>query len=248
MLEFSSSVAAKGLPTEVKSQNDVDTLIAAFEKDVKALNLWQYYVLSPKDEKTAVQSAVSAGKITPWKGIEASGKSIVEVAKIAKSSGIVQGLGQLGARLGVYVDGGIAAGLAQAAFPNIASNVDALAEKWSEVIDVINVPLYREWEEDTKIALDSMKNRLKYIRLDEHGPRLGAISATLVLEISLNNPMLNCHLKQPACGAILHAPFKDRAREVLGREQWLDLERRSPPELCASPFQGLPPSRGYRLG
>lgn len=180
MLEFSTNLAAKGLPTDVKSQGDLDTLINAFEKEVKALNLWQYYVLNPKEEKAAVKSAVTDGKISPWKGEDVSGKSVVEVSKIAKSSGIVEGLGQLGARLSVKVNGGVAAGLAQAAFPQIAGNADALAEKWGEVVDVINVPLYEEWEEDTKIALDSIKNRLKYIRLEEGGPKLGEISATLV--------------------------------------------------------------------
>ncbi|KZP16628.1 glycoside hydrolase family 133 protein [Athelia psychrophila] len=178
MLEFSASLAAKGLPTSVKAQGDIDTLMLAFEKEVRALNLWQYYVLNPKEEKAAVKAAVTAGKVTPWNGDSVSGKSVVEVSEVARSSGIVEGLGTLGVRLGVHVDGSVAAGLAQAAFPQLAGNADALAEKWGEVVDVLNVPLYEEWEEDTKIALESVKNRIKYTRLDDGGPKLGEISAT----------------------------------------------------------------------
>ena len=48
---------------------------------------------------------------------------------------------------------------------------------WGRVVDVLNVPLYAEWEEDTKVALESVKNRLKYIRLEEGGPKLGEITA-----------------------------------------------------------------------
>lgn len=177
MIEFSESVAAKGLPVHVKSQQDVDTLVSAFEKEVKALNLWQYYVLDTVKEKASIKAALTSGKVIPWKGADVTGKSAVEVSEIAKASGIIEGLGQLGARLGVHVEGGVAAGLAVAAFPHITGDTDALVDAWGKVVDVLNVPLYAEWDEDTKIALESVKNRVKYTRLDEGGPRLGAITA-----------------------------------------------------------------------
>ena len=53
---------------------------------------------------------------------------------------------------------------------------EALADAWVRVVDVLNVPLYREWEEDTRVALENMKNRLDYTRLAGHGPKLGEIT------------------------------------------------------------------------
>jgi glycogen debranching enzyme len=76
----------------------------------------------------------------------------------------------------VHIDGGVAGGLVKAAFVNITNDFDALADAWGRVIDVLNVPLYAEWEEDTKIALESVNNRLKYTRLEEGGPKMGEIS------------------------------------------------------------------------
>ena len=176
MLEFSGSLKSKGLPTSVSSEADLNTLLAAFEKEIRALHLWQYYVLNPTQEKENVKAALTNGQITEWKGTEVAGKSIVEISQIVKSSGLIEGDGQLAARFGVHVDGAVAAGLVKSAFPNLAGDTGALADTWGKVVDVLNVPLYAEWEEDTKIALDSVKNRLKYLRLDEHGPKLGEIT------------------------------------------------------------------------
>ncbi|KAJ8094335.1 bifunctional 4-alpha-glucanotransferase/amylo-alpha-1,6-glucosidase [Marasmius tenuissimus] len=47
------------------------------------------------------------------------------------------------------------------------------------------MPLYQEWEEDTRVAIDNVKNRLKYARLDENGPKLG--------EISKNSPLMETY-------------------------------------------------------
>lgn len=177
MLEFSASLSSIGLPTNVKTEQDVDALMGGFEKKVKALNLWQYYVLDVTKEKESVKSALTSGKITSWKGPDVTGKSAVELAEITRASGFVNGLGKLAARLGVHVDGGVAAGLIKATSPGV-TDADVLAESWGKVVDVLNVPLYAEWEEDTKIALESVKNRLKYTRLEEGGPKMGEITET----------------------------------------------------------------------
>jgi glycogen debranching enzyme len=73
------------------------------------------------------------------------------------------------------VDAHVAASLVTAAFVEV-QDVDDLADAWIRVVDVINVPLYLEWEEDTKAAVGNLKNRVRYTRLDNHGPKLGKIS------------------------------------------------------------------------
>jgi glycogen debranching enzyme len=176
MIEFSASLASKGLPVHVKTQQDIDTLINAFEKDVRALNLWQYYVLDVTKEKASIKSALSSGSVTSWKGPDVKGKSVVEIAEIVRSSGLISGFGKLAARFGVRVDGSVAAGLVNAAFVNIVNDVEALTEAWGSVVDALNAPLYDEWEEDTKIALENAKNELMRTRLEEGGPKMGEIS------------------------------------------------------------------------
>ncbi|KAF9045811.1 glycoside hydrolase family 13 protein [Hymenopellis radicata] len=177
MIEFSGSLSSKGLPSTVKTAQDVDTLMGAFEGVVKGLNLWQYYVLDTQRERESVKTALQSNKVTPWTGPAVEGKTVVEIANILRSSNKIAGLGQLASRFGVYVEPEVAAGLVTAAFSSV-TETDGLADAWIRVVDVVNVALYEEWEEDTKVAHESVKNRLKYTRLDAHGPKLGEISKT----------------------------------------------------------------------
>jgi glycogen debranching enzyme len=177
MLRFSASLASKGLPVRVTSEKDVDTLMSAFENEVRSLKLWQYYVLDATKEKDALKYAVQSGQVKSWQGPDIKGKSVVDIAKIVRSSGSIDGLEKFATRFGVRVNGGVAAGIVKAAFVNIVGDVDALTEAWGRIVDVLNVPLYVEWEEDTKVAMENVKNRLTYTRLKEGGLKMRDISA-----------------------------------------------------------------------
>ena len=175
IIDFSGSLAAKGLPTSVQSENDVNVLIAAFDKAVRSLNLWQYYVLDSAREKDSVNAALAAGNIEPWTGPNIRGRNVGDLADILRAEKKIIGFGQLASRHNVRVDGTVAAGFVQAAFADIKDH-DALANAWVKVVDVLNVPLYAEWEADTEAAIGNVRNRLRYTRLDANGPRLGEIT------------------------------------------------------------------------
>ncbi|KAG1741105.1 glucanotransferase domain of glycogen debranching enzyme-domain-containing protein [Suillus lakei] len=85
ILEFSSSVALKGLPSQ-------------------AHNMWQYYVLDVGREKEVVKDALESGKIVPWSGPDVTGKSIVAPAEIVKTSSVVAGLTELATFDGFRID------------------------------------------------------------------------------------------------------------------------------------------------
>ncbi|KAG1849422.1 glycoside hydrolase family 13 protein [Suillus subalutaceus] len=161
----------------VRSEADIDVLMTSLAESIKARNMWQYYVLDIEREKEVVKGAIKRGKFVPWSGPDVAGKSIVALAENC--------LNELGSRYGARSDGEMAAGLLKAASVNIVNDDDTLVEIWGRVVDVINVPLYEEWEKDAKIALDHVKDRLKYIRLEENGPKLGEISASCPLNFAL---------------------------------------------------------------
>ena len=177
MIQFSSSLQSNGLPSVVTSDDDINVLIIAFEKEVRELNLWQYYVLDSTRERKSIMAALQSGKITPWSGPDMQKKNVEDLADVFKKADKIKGLGGLASRFSVAVDGPVAAGFTAAAFPDIQDK-EALADVWVKIVDVLNVPLYREWEEDTKVAIANVRNRLKYARLDAHGPKLGEISKT----------------------------------------------------------------------
>ncbi|KAK7030744.1 glycoside hydrolase family 13 protein [Favolaschia claudopus] len=175
IIQLSAELTAKGLPTIVSTQQDLDRLVSAFHDVIKDLKLWQYYVLDATRERDSVKAALTSENIVPWDGAMVARKTVVEIAEIVRASGKIQGLGKFASRFGVSVDPGVAAGVVKAAFVDV-SDINSLADAWVRVVDVINVPLYQEWEEDTQAAVDNVKNRLSYTRLDEHGPKLGELS------------------------------------------------------------------------
>jgi glycogen debranching enzyme len=187
----------------VTSTADVETLTHALTEYLKSLDFWQYYVLDVKAERERIKEALSMGKITPWDGPNVAGKTTVEHFKILKDLGKIDGYRGLTGRFSTKVDGSVAAGFVKAAFPEVSS-IDALADRWIEVVDVVNVSLYEEWGEDTKVALENIKNRLKYTRLDDHGPKLGLISAKCVL-FHLTSSFAD-NMQVPSRGALLYSP------------------------------------------
>ena len=177
MIQFSSSLVSKGLPSIITSEDDINILVDAFEKVINELNLWQYYVLDSTGERKSIMTALQSGKTGPWSGPDVENKTVEALAGVLKNADKINGLGRLGSRFSVAVDGSVAAGFITAAFPDIQDK-EALADTWVKIVDILNVPLYREWEEDTKVAIANIRNRLKYTRLDAHGPKLGEISKT----------------------------------------------------------------------
>lgn len=177
MIQFSSSLISNGLPSVVTSEDDINTLIKAFEVVIRELNLWQYYVLDSTRERKSIIAALQSRKTAPWTGTDVRNKTSEDLANILKNANMIGGLGRLASRFSVAVDGPVAVGFTTAAFPHIQDE-EALADAWVKIVDVLNVPLYREWEEDTKVAITNIRNRLKYARLDAHGPRLGEITKT----------------------------------------------------------------------
>jgi glycogen debranching enzyme len=46
----------------------------------------------------------------------------------------------------------------------------------TRILDELNILFYREYDIDTAEILEQVFNRVKYMRLDDHGPKLGPIT------------------------------------------------------------------------
>ncbi|KAJ3319863.1 hypothetical protein HDV06_005839 [Boothiomyces sp. JEL0866] len=56
--------------------------------------------------------------------------------------------------------------------PDLEPNV----KEFKKIVDEINLIYYQEWDADRQIILEQIRNRAKYLRLDDHGPKLGPVS------------------------------------------------------------------------
>ena len=180
IIELTSLIEKKSHPTYVSTQQDINTLIDALSEYVKSKRLWQFYVLDVAAEKAALTNAFSSNTAIPWIGEDVSGKTEVQLAEIVRSSGLIQGLGTFASRYVAQVDGRISVGLIKAAYGNLVNDIATLAQTWARVVDILNAPLYEEWEDDTRAALSNIKGRLKYLHLEDHGPKVGKVSKECV--------------------------------------------------------------------
>ena len=181
IIEFTSMMEEKGVPTHVSTEQDIDAIIDALGEHVKTKKLWQFYVLDVEAEKVALVDAFSSNTVIPWTGEDVSGKTEIQLAEIVRSSSLIQGIGTFASRYVAHVDGRVSAGLISAAFGDLVNDIGALARAWARVVDVLNVPLYEEWEDDTRTALGAIKCGLKYVHLEDHGPKVGKVSKECVM-------------------------------------------------------------------
>lgn len=66
MIEFSSTLASRGLPTVITYSADLDALMAAFTSVVNSLRFWEYNVLDVDAPKSAIHSALASSSSTAY--------------------------------------------------------------------------------------------------------------------------------------------------------------------------------------
>lgn len=190
LLELSDRLESLGLPTDLKSEDDLTTIVDAIKKEVIAeLRLWEYYALDvERDAEAAVDAWVRGQLQAPSDDSDIFdrlqslvGAPLDDIVTFLNSHGFVGG-DRLGERFRRRVDPKVAASLLSASlgtFKEQDSNgvdVAAVKAKAVELFKVLNVALYKEYDTDVEEILTQLKNRIKYVRLDEHGPKLGPIN------------------------------------------------------------------------
>jgi glycogen debranching enzyme len=175
LVELSAKLPSLGVPTTLNSSSDLDQIVPLIESAIDSIKIWQFYVFDTQASVRDVATALESGKAQQWPGEPVQGKSVDELAQIAKSTaGLIHNYRAWSGRFCTKADPAVAAGFVQAAYPGDDST--NLASKWGKVVDVINVDLYAECNDDVKAAKSQVIDRLKYTRLDAGGPRMGEIS------------------------------------------------------------------------
>ncbi|KAK0731020.1 glucanotransferase domain of glycogen debranching enzyme-domain-containing protein [Lasiosphaeris hirsuta] len=189
LLELGFRLEKLGLPTEPKTLDDVIKIMDAIKTEVIAeIRLWEYYALNvDRDADEAVGSWVASQVKFPEGAVGPDGiaglhsGTLEEHAQLLIKHGLTH-MDYLGERFRRRVDPKVAAALLSAIFGKYEEDNDdspdqaAARNKMVEILDIVNVPFYKEYDEEVAETLQQLFNRIKYVRLDEHGPRLGPIN------------------------------------------------------------------------
>jgi glycogen debranching enzyme len=189
LLELGDRLAELGLPTNLTSTDDLVRVMDAIKTEVVAkIRLWEYYALNvDRDADAAVEAWVAGDASFPKGytepgGIEAlKSASVKDQAEFLVKYGL-QGNDCLGARFRRHIDPSVAAALLSVIYGKYEENTPESADKAAarakvvEILDVANVPFYKEYDAEIADILQQLFNRIKYVRLDDHGPKLGPIN------------------------------------------------------------------------
>jgi glycogen debranching enzyme len=193
LLEFSRDLKSLGFPTDLETVDDLLKVMDGIKEHVIAkLKLWEYYVIDVKRDADAVTKAWTEGSITfPEGGFGGSGMGGLDTIRSATPAGQAKFLSEkgmlnadrLGERYRRRVDPKIGAALLTAIFGRFEGDGDsdsadrgAARSRLVGILDELNLPYYKEYDADVAEILEQTFNRVKYVRLDDHGPKLGPIN------------------------------------------------------------------------
>lgn len=189
LLEFSRDLKSLGLPTTLESVDDLLKVMDGIKEHVIAkLKIWEYYVIDVKRDADAIVDAWAKGDVTfPEGGFGLSGMGGLDAVKNATPKELskflvdkgVLNADRLGERYRRRVDPGIGAALITALFGRFEGDGDtdsadreAARSRVVSILDELNLPYYKEYDADIAEVLEQTFNRVKYVRLDDDGPKL----------------------------------------------------------------------------
>lgn len=201
LLQLWKNLDKLNLPTVISTIEDLLKIMDGIKTYViGSIRLWEYYVIDvERDADVTLQAWVSGDIKFPsneFGGTMFGGLEHIKNASIKDQAGYLMrnaiiGKDRMGERYRRHIDPAIGAGLLTSLYGHWNGDVVDTANQaqvrshFREVLDIVNVPLYREYDADVSEILEQIFNRAKYLRLDAHGAKLGPIS--------LENPLVETY-------------------------------------------------------
>ncbi|KAA1113147.1 hypothetical protein PGT21_022750 [Puccinia graminis f. sp. tritici] len=185
LLELSDTLAKKSLPEALESEVDLDRIIHFIEHQTLAqLKLWEYYVIDVDHVAAKFSQAWSSSEHP-----KSEGHSHIEWSEFEKActehegSGWKQVTGPRG-HISEKIDINSTVRLFQEKGYGCVSPEETM-ETLKRILNELNVERYQEYDDDVKAIIQNTRSRIRYTRLDPHGPKMGPITKKCPLIESL---------------------------------------------------------------
>lgn len=192
LLKFSKELKIHGLPTKFNNTDDLLKVMDGVKNIVLSnCKLWEFYVIDAEKNANAIVEKWIAGQAkfiedsfseAGLRGLEAvKGWPLKQKADWLVEHAL-QGGDRMGERFRRRIDPAVGAGLLCALFGRFDSrsgdspDEKAAREAITSICNEVNLPFYREYDGDRAEIMEQLYNRIKYVRLDDHGPKLGEIT------------------------------------------------------------------------
>ncbi|RAH82580.1 glycogen debranching enzyme [Aspergillus japonicus CBS 114.51] len=187
LLEFGENLASLGLPTDFKSVDDLVAVMNAIrEQVIHKLKLWEFYVVNvAADTQKVIQQWQTSKSIDitsdEWSQhkLKDFGNWTLEEQAIFVREKAIPTSKQLLGRYSRAIEPKFGAAILTVLLgPSDAANSDTTAAEKaiSKLLDEVNLPFYKEYDADVAEVMNQLFNRIKYLRIDSHGPKLGPVT------------------------------------------------------------------------
>ncbi|KAK6459322.1 glycogen debranching enzyme [Scheffersomyces xylosifermentans] len=181
LLEFSNKLKDLGLPTEINNNHDLGVIVDGISKHViDELKLWEYYVFNKETtlEELKKNYNDTTCNITPVDIPNSVNKGdLKQLAHYTLDFASLAGKPILEKRFSNKLDSSKLLGIVYAVFNSTDLSFEVVAEKANSIIDEINSSLYATYDDDVRSIKKQVEDRIRYMRLDGNGPKLGPITA-----------------------------------------------------------------------
>lgn len=178
LADYSDKLEELHLPTEIKSDGDIATLVNGINEHVIGpLSLWQYYIFDTKSHIEQLKELHGKGfndnYDIPQDVDTANQKS---VAAFVLSAANVNSQPVIDDRFSNKLDKAKFLSILRSLLGDQAGDFNNVADKATQIINEINVDLYAAYDDDVKSIKNQIADRVRYLRLADNGPKLGPIT------------------------------------------------------------------------
>jgi glycogen debranching enzyme len=175
LLDFSSNLRNLGYPSNIYTMDDLLKLMEGIKTHVLGgCRLWEFYVV---DVTRHVEDTINVWKEGAYvKGLarhfDCKNLAIQDKCQAVKGY-LLRDDGVLGERFKRTIDVSSAACYLYSLFGEYkAENVTNAQRELTNVFNELNLPFYKEFDADRETILESLFNRIKYVRLDLKQPEI----------------------------------------------------------------------------
>ena len=186
LLELGAKLESFGASSNPKTEDDLNKIMDVLKKEVIAkLRLWEYYAIDvDRDADAATEAWVKGETGAPKASSDQVDKlkngELKHQVDFLREFG-TKGMERLGGRYDRQTNAPVAASILSYSLGRYSGEGSEGADKASargkmlKILDAMNVDLYKEYDAELEVILEQLQNRIRYCRLDEHGPKQGPI-------------------------------------------------------------------------
>ncbi|KAG0344926.1 hypothetical protein BG004_004083 [Podila humilis] len=186
LIKFSAHVAdpSTELPSDIKTEAELAVVMTALRDRVFSdVKLWEFYAVDVIASLEELKKEIEAG--TPYKKdlvkhndlARMDLKEAAEVLRKVALDGAESHGDRHHKRLRANDAKSYMAALLDIDFSmKNTFSVDKVLAEYKTIVNEVNLDYYNAYDQDIKTIVDNIENRIRYIRLDPHGPRLGPVT------------------------------------------------------------------------